>query len=458
LIISIDRLDYTKGIPQRIEAYEKLLIDHEEYRGKVTLILIVVPSRSKVDQYQNLKERIDKLVGRINGMFGTFDWEPILYFYRSFPFDELHSLYRMADIALITPLRDGMNLVAKEYVVTKQDKKGVLILSEMAGAASELTEAILINPQDEKEMVAALIQAMKMPEDEQAERLEAMQKKLKQYDIKRWARAFIDEQEESTSNMNIRRTKLLNESAQQKLKEKYKNASKRLLLLDYDGTLMDFQDNPKAVVPDKELIKLLSRLKKDKKNRLVIISGRDHQTLENWFGDFGIDMTAEHGVWSKINGKWKVVDGISDEWKKKVKPVLQNLIERTPGSFIEEKDYSIVWHYRKVDKELGEKRIREFRDVLQYLTANLDLQVLEGNKVVEIKNAGVNKGKAVLNWTTTNDWDFILAIGDDNTDEDTFKALPDSAYTIKVGLNKSEAKYKLLSVKEVRKLLYNLPR
>ncbi|MCB0836689.1 MAG: trehalose-6-phosphate synthase, partial [Bacteroidetes bacterium] len=143
IIISIDRLDYSKGIPERIQAYEYFLSRNPGYQGKVTLILIVVPSRSNVEQYQSLKEGIDEMVGRINGAYGTFNWIPIRYYYRSFPFNSLSALYRAAHVALITPLRDGMNLVAKEFIASKEEsKRGVLILSEMAGAASDLPDAI----------------------------------------------------------------------------------------------------------------------------------------------------------------------------------------------------------------------------------------------------------------------------------------------------------------------------
>ena len=136
--------------------------------------------------------------------------------------------------------------------------------------------------------------------------------------------------------------------------------------------------------------------------------------------------------------------------------VLDGMVERTPGSFIEEKEYSLAWHYRKADKELGAKRVREFREVLSYLTSNLDLQVLEGHKVVEIKNAGVNKGKAAASWVDENNFDFAITIGDDHTDEDTFKAMPEGAYTIKVGQGATEAKFQVSSVKKVRKLLNKL--
>ena len=457
LILSIDRLDYTKGIPQRICAFEKLIKENPKYRGKVTLMLIVVPSRSNVDQYSHLKAEVDTLVGKIDGEYRTIGWSPIQYYYRSFSFGDLNALYQSADIAMITPLRDGMNLVAKEFIASKEvSKRGVLILSEMAGAAIELTESLIVNPQDANEMVKAMIKALEMPGKEQEERLLKMQKNLKRYTVKHWATSFMDEQKDLKKQKDLVKTSLLKRNERAAMLDAYKKAKKRLILLDYDGTLMDFQSDPTAVVPDDELLSILKRIRKSPKNKLVVISGRDKNTLGDWLGFLEIDMAAEHGVWIKRRGEWRTTTGVKDEWKKDVRPLLETLVERTPGSFIEEKDYSIAWHYRNIDKGLGAKRVREFRDVLQYLTANLDLQVLEGNKVVEIKNAGINKGKAALYWVKKESYDFIMAIGDDHTDEDTFKALPDSAYSIKVGLEQTAARFNMLSVKNVRKLLNQL--
>ncbi len=457
LILSIDRLDYTKGIPQRIRAFEKFIRENKKYRGKVTLILIVVPSRSNVDQYSHLKDEVDTLVGKIDGEFRTIDWSPIQYFYRSFSFGDLNAMYKAADIAMITPLRDGMNLVAKEFIASKEvSKRGVLILSEMAGAAIELNEALIVNPQDSNDMVNAMIKAIEMPEEEQEERLVKMQKNLKRYTVKHWATTFMNGLMELKKQKDEIKTKLLKKEERGALLEAYRKAKKRLILLDYDGTLMNFQSDPKAVVPDPELLNILQNINKNPKNKLVVISGRDHLTLDKWLGHLGIDMAAEHGVWIKRRGEWKTSTGAKNDWKKDIRPVLETLVERTPGSFTEEKDYSIAWHYRNIDKGLGEKRVREFKDVLQYLTANLDLQVLEGNKVVEIKNAGINKGKAALYWIKKEQYDFILAIGDDRTDEDIFKVLPESAYTIKVGLEQTAARFNMLSVKNVRKLLNQL--
>ncbi len=457
LILSVDRLDYTKGIPQRIKAFARFLERHPEYHRKVSLVMIVVPSRSGVDQYQDLKHTVDVLCGEVNSQFGGFDWTPIKYLYRSVNFHELTTLYELADIAMITPIRDGMNLVAKEYVASKeQNKRGVLILSEMAGAANELIEAITINPMDLNDMVNAIIQALEMDEEEQAYRLEEMQKKLKKYNVKHWANTFMNEQIKLMNKQNESRTNLLNQEEQEKLVQAYQNAQNRLLVLDYDGTMMNFHIDPQAVMPDEELLDIIARLHAKPQNNVVVSSGRDRETLESWLGHIGTDFSAEHGVWMKHQDKWYQSQGLRDDWKPEIRTLLENLVERTPGSFIEEKQYSVAWHYRNIDRDLGEKRVREFRDVLRYLIANLDLQVLEGNKVVEIKNAGVNKGKAISNWLSASNYDFIFAIGDDHTDEDTFNAMPEHAYTIKVGLAKTDAKFNLLNVEDVRALLKRL--
>ena len=454
IIISIDRLDYSKGIPQRLKAFSHFLKIHPEYIGKVTLVMIVVPSRANVPQYKALKEELDTLVGKINGKYSTFDWVPIQYYYHGLDFGDLTTLYQVADIALITALRDGMNLIAKEFIASKEDsKKGVLILSEMAGAANELTEAIIVNPQDRQDITDALAQAMQMDEHEQARRLETMQEKLKKYNVRHWASSFINEQKKLRESQKEKIAKRLTPKLRRGIVKEYQQSKRRLIVLDYDGTLMPFLKNPQAVVPDEEVQQLLKSLSAQEGTKLVLNSGRDKDTLEKWLGHLGIDMAAEHGVWTKQNEQWKNNSSMSSNWKPKIRQVLEYMVERTPGSFIEEKDYSIAWHYRRIDRDLGEKRVREFRDVLLYLTANDDLQVLEGNKVVEIKNAGVSKGKATRNWLGLQDWDFIVALGDDNTDEDTFKELPDTAYTIKVGLDKSIARYNMLSMQEVRTML-----
>lgn len=457
LILSIDRLDYTKGIPQRIRAFGHFLARYPQYRGKVSLILIVVPSRASVDQYQELKQQVDTLVGETNSAYGAFDWTPIQYLYRSLSIPELTTLYRVADLAMITPLRDGMNLIAKEFVASKEAVgSGVLILSEMAGAADELHEALLVNPQDVQGMAHAIFQGLEMNVKDQRWRLETMQERLRKFTVRYWANTYLNELKRLMEIRHKRKIRQLEDLAREELLTAYHRGGQRLIMLDYDGTLMAFHPDPQAVQPDTELLELLRTLHAQPGNRLVINSGRDQGTLDAWLGELGIELAAEHGAWMKKNGRWQRHPGLTTGWKKEIRPVLENIVERTPGSFIEEKDFSLAWHYRRIDRDLGEKRVREFRDVLRYLTANLDLQLLEGSKVVEIKNAGVSKGKVTQNWLQDTTWDFILAIGDDHTDEDIFEALPATAFSIKVGQDQSLARFHLRGVAEVRALLREL--
>jgi trehalose 6-phosphate synthase/phosphatase len=238
----------------------------------------------------------------------------------------------------------------------------------------------------------------------------------------------------------------------------YLAAKRRLLLFDYDGTLAPFNSNPQRAQPDQELRLLLRALSDNPENRVVIISGRDRGTLEKWLGHLPIDFIAEHGVWLRSAGdEWTLFQDLRADWKHDIRPVLDLYVSRTAGSFIEEKDYSLVWHYRRADAELAAGRARELMSHLTFMASNTDLQVLEGNKVVEIKNAGINKGSAAARWVATYQPDFILALGDDRTDEDTFKALPATAYTVKVGsAPRSLARYHVIGTTEVRNLLRKL--
>jgi trehalose 6-phosphate synthase/phosphatase len=459
LIISIDRLDYSKGIPARLEIFNIFLQHYPEYQGKVSLLMVVVPSRDQVEKYKDLKESIDILVGRINGEYGTLNWTPIHYFYRSFPLEDLSAFYKMADVAMVTPMRDGMNLVCKEYLASRLDQTGVLILSEMAGASKELSDALIVNPNDKNQVVEAIYRALKMPEKEQIYHNAIMQKTLKKFNIHHWVKLFLTKLDDVVKNREEQATKVIDNKIKSRIKKEYSAANKRVLFLDYDGTLVPFDNDPMAVLPGDELRKILKDLSDDVKNHVVIISGRDRVTLEKWLGDLPIDFIGEHGVWLKENtGEWTMSEGLVNKWKREIGPILDIYVNKTPGSFMEEKDYSLVWHYRKVEAGLGELRAREIISHLKYLAVNMNLQVLEGNKVVEIKNIEVNKGKAASKWLSKIKPDFIIALGDDWTDEDTFKAMPEFAHTIKVGNIHSAAKYSINDYIAVRDLLKELPK
>jgi len=454
IILSIDRLDYSKGIIQRLNAFELLLEKNPEYIEKIILYMIVVPSRDTVPQYKLLKDEIDRLVGNINARFRTFEWHPIAYFYHGYPIEIISALYNIADVCLVTPMRDGMNLVSKEYVASRNDNTGVLILSELAGASKELNDALLVNPNNISEIRKTLIAALNMPEEEMKERMKAMRNVVFKFNIKHWVKIFMNRLEDVKRIQRNSMANLVKSSIKQSIQERYQNSNNRLLLFDYDGTLVGFKKEIDDASPDNELYALLDRFVADEKNTLVIISGRKHITLEKWFGHKNYELIAEHGAWKKLpNGLWEQLPGLSTNWKDEVWKLMESYTDKTPGSFIEEKTYSLAWHYRKVQKGLGALRANELMDNLQYHLNTFGLKMLDGDKVVEVKNADVNKGRATLNLLHDTTFDFILSIGDDRTDEDTFKALPSSAITIKVGSNVSAAKYYLENQEDVRGLL-----
>ncbi|NTE05642.1 bifunctional alpha,alpha-trehalose-phosphate synthase (UDP-forming)/trehalose-phosphatase [Agrobacterium tumefaciens] len=457
VILSIDRLDYSKGILERLKALELLLLAHPEYIGKIELYMIVVPSRDTVPQYRDLKEQIDQFVGNLNARYRSINWIPVNYFYRSFPIEILSALYATADICLVTPMRDGMNLVSKEYVASRNNNNGVLILSEMAGASKELTDAVIVNPNNLGDIMEAIVLALKMPIEEQQIRMKAMRNIVEKFNVKHWVNNFILRLDEVKDSQNSLLTKHAVTSIKEVIAQKYDHTTDRVLFLDYDGTLVDFAGNIDDASPDEELYNLISNLTSDPANTVIIISGRRHETLEKWFGHLKVDLIAEHGAWQKAYGdKWNCLPLLTDQWKQEMKSILETYTDRTPGSFIEEKSYSLVWHYRKAEEGLGDLRANEIVSHLKILAADKGLQLMPGNKVIEFKNMEVNKGKAALNWLYGKQPDFILALGDDHTDEDIFKALPNDAFTIKVGNNISEAKYYLNDFKEVRKLLWGL--
>ena len=452
IILSADRLDYTKGILQRLKSFDKFLEEYPQYKSKVVMILVAVPSRTHVERYMQLKKEVDEAVGNINGKYGTINWMPVWYMYRALPFERIAALYAVSDVAPITPLRDGMNLIAKEYIATKTDGKGVLILSEMAGAAKELDGALIINPNNEEEIVKAIKTALEMPEKEQIERNRMMQRRLMVYNVVRWAEDFMKVLKEVKEMQKNYLSKQVTKEVEQEIVSGFKDSKNRLLLLDYDGTLIPFAAKPGYAKPDRTLIALLKKLASV--STVVITSGRDRDTLTDWFGTLSIGLVAEHGVWIKdIKNNWKQIAPLDNEWKNEIRPILEFYTDRTPGSFIEEKDFSLVWHYRNVQKELGITRVGETKSVLSNIALNLGIEILDGNKVVEFKNIGIDKGRAALHWLNMNKWDFILAAGDDVTDEDLFGALPPDAYSIKVRRGISKARFDVDSYKKFRSLL-----
>lgn len=233
----------------------------------------------------------------------------------------------------------------------------------------------------------------------------------------------------------------------------YHQAEKRVLFFDYDGTLVPFYDNPQLAKPSAELIHILTRLVQNPHNEVVIISGRDRKTLHQWLGQLDLRIIAEHGAWIKEkNFDWCTMETMNTDWKSEVGAVLQSYVRRLAGAFIEEKEYSLAWHYRKSDPAQGSLLVTQLKDRLRTMAEAYELQILDGNHVLEVRRRGVDKGVAALRCLTKGNV-FIMAIGDDRTDEDLFEALPDSAYTIKVGEGLTAARFRLPNQIAVLELL-----
>ncbi len=454
LILSVDRADYSKGIPERLDAFGYFLKHNPGYHQKVSLVLLAVPSRETVGDYIKLRNIIERKIGRINGTYSTVDWSPITYLRQSMPFDELVELYKQADIMLVTPLRDGMNLVAKEYVASRSDRSGVLILSELAGAASELPEALLINPSNRDMLARAMLDALEMPINEQNNRIQKMQRRISNYTVQVWAKDFLD-QLSLTKKLVVEVKASLNKEHRESLKEQYKKSNKRLLLLDYDGTLRSFVNSPDSdkARPSKRLIDILVNLSADKKNKLVIVSGRPRSALEQWFKNLDIDLIAEHGGWNRISSNWTRAKFDGTDWRPEIITLLEKYHERTPGSIVERKDFAVVWHFRNVQHELAYVRINSLIAELEHLSEGTNLSINRGNKIIEIKPAEINKGNAISAILENSKYDFIFSIGDDYTDEDMFRSLPAGSFTIKVGKEATQAQMRMDSVAEVHRLL-----
>lgn len=455
LIFSVDRLDYSKGLLARLEGYETFLEKHAEWHKKVIFNFVVVPSRDNIKKYREMKKEIESMVGRINGKYSTLEWRPIVYQYKSLSFHELVALYDMSDVGLITPLRDGMNLVAKEYIACQTENEGMLVLSEVAGAADELNEAILINPFDRMEMAEAIVKALDMNSEEKHERLEKMKERIIHYDVFQWAFDFFNQTFYIKKQQHAMKAKFIDESIIQDMLSDYRNAERRILFLDYDGTLVPFAKFPELAVLSERAAKTIRQLTSDPKNEVVIISGRNKEFLDQQFAGQEVSLVAEHGYFIKQKGTdWVSTVNSDNSWKENVKPLLEDYVNRCEGTFIEEKSGSLAWHYRNAKPDCTKIRLHELRDrLVEMIHQKTDFEILEGHKVLEVKCGKYDKGEAVKKFIQGRHYNFLLAVGDDRTDEFMFKSILEKAYTIRIGSSPSLAKYHIANIPQMLKLL-----
>jgi trehalose 6-phosphate synthase/phosphatase len=458
IVLGVDRLDYTKGIPRRLHAIEQLLERDPDLVDRVRYVQVAVPSRGEVDSYQRFKRQVEEGVGRINGALGTLRSAPVHYMHRSVSTTELAALYAAADVMLVTPLRDGMNLVAKEFVATRIDEDGVLVLSEFAGAAAELHSALIVNPYDVAGVADAVGRALTMARGERRARMRALRRTVVEHDVHAWAESFLQELaalrpiEDATAA--IRRAPALLAMLQD-----LQRTMRLRLLLDYDGTLVPLARSPDLAAPDRELLSLLARLAGTRGLQLEIVSGRDRDTLQDWLGHLPIGLWAEHGFWHRARPgePWHPAVAMTAQWMDRVLPILERFAAATPGAMVEVKSASLAWHYRRAPRDFGARQAHELRMLLGDALSNQPLEVLEGKKVIEVRWRGVSKALVAQHAESDSAAETaIVAIGDDRTDEELFRALPASSVTIAVGRPSVAAAFCVDDHRAVRRLLHAL--
>ncbi|MDB5175838.1 MAG: hypothetical protein JWM81_696 [Candidatus Saccharibacteria bacterium] len=455
IIAGVDRLDITKGFVERLTAYNDFLAQNPKLHGKVVFVLVGAPSRGEIDAYKKLSAKVEKQVAAINARFGTPKWQPVDYNNQGLPFEEVTALFQVADVAFIAPLRDGMNLVAKEFIASKR-KGGVLVLSDTAGAAQELQDAVLVNHKIPATLVAGLEQALHMSKREIRGRLKRMQSQLATNNVHTWAGNFMQNLQKPILG-NTLRTQTLKGSSLQTVTAAYDQSKKRLLLLDYDGTLRPFGSDYHDGFPGKKLRGLLQLLADDPRNEIVMISGRSAPDLERFFEGLPLHLVAEHGAMTKRNGgkAWKTLERAESKWKKQIAPVLEKYAALTPKAAVEAKPHSLVWHYRQSPSYYAQKNIVILKKILKPLLKSYGLAVFQGNKILEIKNPSINKGAAVRTWLRDSH-DFVMVAGDDYTDEDMFMMVPADSVSIKIGSGRTSAQYRVKNTEEMLRILAKL--
>jgi trehalose 6-phosphate synthase/phosphatase len=460
VVLGVDRLDYTKGLPLKLQAWKRLLADSPRWRRNALLIQVAVPSRENIASYNQQKDEVERMVGEINGLYGAPGRVPIHYLYQSVSREELGALYRLADVAFVSPVRDGLNLVAKEYVACRDDGGGVLVLSEFAGAASELGESLRINPWDIEGAAAQLERALEMDFGERQERMRPMSHRVLQNDVHRWVDRFMAALNEQAADETHVPPQLHSHVMADTMAPSFSAAKNALVMLDYDGSLREFTERYEDATPTDEIYETLDQLGSFEEVKLFINSGRDKDTLGEWFARSPVSLIAEHGSWLRNAGEsgWQRMGPAPDlSWKDLVRPVLEEYMDRTPGARIEEKSAAMVWHYRQADDALGEWQALELLSVLEDMLSNYPVEILSGARIIEIRQRGVDKGRAYQYVVEKlGPFDFVLATGDDRTDEDLFRRLADDAYSIKVGGGQSRARASVGSPGSVRRMLRGL--
>lgn len=458
IILSVDRLDYSKGILERLSAFRELLSTHKEYHGNIVLVMIIVPSRTDVLSYRQHKQQVDELVGSINAAFADPLWRPVHYYYHSMDRETLCAYYSVADICLVTSLRDGLNLVAKEYIACRNNDDGVLVLSEMAGASEELRYALKIHPYDRNQVASALHYALNMEQDEVRARMCSLRKKVFSYTVYDWLNTLFRELYCIYGNLEYTFEQDFHSGILNQLMLHFKNARERFILLDYDGCLRDFEIHAARAVPTAEILELLQRLQSLPQTHVYLVSGRSMEDMEKWFGNLEIHLIAEHGAWYKSGTgqkEWIPLLDTPQYCMEVLLELLRSYGNRIPGSFIEEKKVGYCLHFRGCRPQ----------DVTPYLDelVNTFIAYVERTGApfrftvsptqFEVLPDNCDKGSGIRKCISFPQNAFIMAAGDDDTDEDMFAVLPKAAFTFKIGRKETRAR---IRIPEINRFLHFL--
>ncbi|HEY2585066.1 MAG TPA: bifunctional alpha,alpha-trehalose-phosphate synthase (UDP-forming)/trehalose-phosphatase [Tepidisphaeraceae bacterium] len=456
IVFSVERLDYTKGILHRLEAINLFLAQYPD-RENVRFIFVNVPSREEIAEYRSLLEEVEARVGRLNGKYSTLQHTPIHFIHGSVDFTRLCAMYALADVGLVTPLVDGMNLVAKEYVACQRDHAGALVLSEFAGAAAELFNATLVNPYDAQSVADALADVLRATPEERKERIAPMRQRVMKCDANWWAHSFLDDLSARPScDCQPASDRAQLDDAAARLAAAIHAGQRTALFLDYDGTLRELERDPGAASPNGSIRAVLEQLQHVPNLDVTLITGRRAADMEQWFGDTPFAIVAEHGadIRRAGTGQWDRLDRhVNYAWKDDILPVLRHYADSTPGSFVEVKRTGLVWHYRKADPEFGTAKANELAEELSTLLANQPVQIRHGKKIIEVAAAQVNKGEAVARLMDENHYALALCAGDDQTDESMFTLHAPNLITMKVGRGDTAAQLRILSPAALRRFL-----
>ncbi len=449
--IGVDRLEYTKGLIKRLQAINLFFEKYRSFRGKFTFVQIAVPTRMS-QPYITYKKAVEALVNKINIRFAKDGWRPVVYLDKKAEVKDLSVYYRLADVAIVSSLYDVMNLVAKEFIASQVDEKGILILSEFAGAAEELEGAMLVNPYDVEDFADKIKDALLLSAREKKARMSALRTHVRDFDIYHWIFDIIRAILRVSSSMDESLSYVFDHKEDFSMILGENAAGPPVVFLDFDGTLTPIMATPDAAVLSAEMRELILSLKK--KTRVAVISGRGLTDIRERIGIADLIYAGNHGaeIW---DGAGVVVTQNETEKRDLIEDILSRLtdgVSGIPGVIIEDKGVTVSIHYRQVKT----RQLADFFDVFFNCVQGHDdsLRITSGKKVFEIRPRDIwNKGDAVK-WIcdTMMPGRDVVYVGDDTTDEDAYKVLKGWGLSVSIGMSR-ESDYYLKDQSEVKRFL-----